>query len=104
LISSTPSCPAHDHFVTHLGRRCGGVIAFFWSRPFPVVAGSPAHPKESVNHRVNSLPPLFPGFHPRDVASGGRGPVLAFLPDTSRIANDHFVMRPPTAAPVNRRQ
>ena len=36
---------------------------FLCSRPLPVADSSAAHPNESINHRVDSLPPLFPGFH-----------------------------------------
>jgi hypothetical protein len=42
--------------------RWSGARSFRF-RPLPVATGSPAHPNVGVNHCVDSLPPLFPGFH-----------------------------------------
>ena len=52
-------------------------------------ARSSAHPNVRINHRIDALPVLFLGFHALDVASSGGRLEIAFLPDASRISNDH---------------
>jgi len=52
----------------------------FGPRPLPVTERSPAHPHVGINHRVDALPPLFPGLHAWMLPAAAAGENLHFYP------------------------